>query len=89
MQLVTIHDEDTKKHYLATVSRQWAIKNDNGALISCGLTINEWTGHCDITRNQLEWLRTHNRLKEITAGEANHSGCQSRCVMRGDAICQW
>ena len=57
-----------------------ARKHDNGALISCGLTIPD-----DMSE------KTFNRLKPVLVDntEYQHSGCQSKCKERGYSICQW
>lgn len=82
--MLSITIRDGARHYLATVSPRWARGHDNGALVSCGLTVGE-----NLSRLSLEALRRRGRLEEISAETANHSSCLSRCVLRGDSICQW
>lgn len=81
MVIYAKHDD---KYYRLTVSVEWAEKNDNGALISCGLTVGT-----DIKESQLKNLISRGKAIQVTEDEYNHSGCQSRCVKRGDDICQW
>lgn len=94
MLSITIKDPIGPKYYRARVSYQWANRHDNGALISCGLTINEpsaWSGKVWLTRRAFNSLRARciNQVTEITEPEYQHSGCQSSCTRRGDAICRW
>lgn len=89
---ITIHDRKNRKAYRAYVTREWALRHDNGALISCGLTIDEpsaWSGKVWLKRRAFNDLRKTGRVTEISVEQANHSGCQSRCKLRGDNICQW
>lgn len=66
--------------YRCNLSLAQARKYDNGHLISIGLEIGK-----DITPKQLQ--RFHR--VEVSWDDWKHSGCQSRCVRRGDDICQW
>jgi serine/threonine protein phosphatase PrpC len=53
--------------------------------VSCGLTLG-----CDgFTERMLDDLIRRGLATEITKEEWLHSGCQSRCVRRGDATCGW
>lgn len=83
--MLRITIQDGEQHYFATVTPQWAQRHDNGALISCGLTV----GQDGFTRRMLDDLKRRGRLRAIDAATANHSGCQSSCVMRGGQTCQW
>lgn len=79
---IAIKDPKNGKFYRATVSQSWAIRHDNFALVSCGLTVDD-----DLTRasfNRLGAARV-----EITHQEWNHMGCQSGCVLRGAKECRW
>jgi len=71
-------------HYRLDLSPAQVRKYDNGALISCGLTIPD-----DMPIRALNWLVRHKRAHVISAETANHSGCQSYCILRGDDHCQW
>ena len=77
---VYIIDPENAKYYRAELSRAQALRLDNGALISCGLTVGR-----DLSRRQLARLQ----VTEVTAEEWNHSGCQSSCTLRGAAKCSW
>ena len=58
---------------------------DNGALISCGLTV----GRDGFTRRMMDELIRLGVAQPISKEAYNHSGCQSRCTLRGDDKCQW
>ena len=81
---VYISDKGHGLHYRADVSTQWARRHDNGALISCGLTVPD-----DLSRASLRALIVKGRASTCTHDEWNHSSCQSACVRRGDAVCRW
>lgn len=61
-------------------SVRWWNEHDNGCSVSIGFTVGE-----DITMRQLRALRAVPVEYEV----AEHSGCQSACVRRGDAKCTW
>jgi len=89
---ITIKDPKRSKFYIASVTPQWARRHDNGALVSCGLTVGEKsssTGKSYLSESDLEHLQEEGRLKEIDHDEWNHSGCQSGCTRRGDRECRW
>jgi len=83
MPRVSIRNGD--QYYFASVTRAWAIAHDNGALVSCGLTV----GQDGFTPRMFAWLQSRDRLDPITKDEWNHSGCQSYCVKRGAKECRW
>ncbi len=85
MLRLTIADPDSGKYYKMAVSPAWAEKHDNGRLISCGLTI----GQDGFTRRMFQLAQYRFSHLEITREQYNHSGCQSSCVLRGQAICRW
>jgi hypothetical protein len=92
MLSIAIRDTQNSKYYRAAVSISWAKRHDNGALISCGLTIDEpsaWSGHVWLTRRAFDRLQKTGAVKEITHDQWNHSGCQSSCVLRGAKECRW
>jgi hypothetical protein len=92
MLRITIKHPKRGKYYRATVTPEWANRHDNGALISCGLTVDEpsaWSGKVWLSSRAFNTLEKTGRVQEITHDQWNHSGCQSRCIMRGDAMCQW
>ncbi len=70
--------------YRLSLTRGEAECLDNGALFSCGLTVGK-----DLTQVKLDQLIRAGRAVEVTREEWQHSGCQSRCTLRGDSICQW
>ncbi len=82
--MITIYAHYGEKYYRLTVSRSWAEKNDNGALISCGLTVPG-----DIRETQLQALIRQGKAIEVSQEAWNHSGCQSECILRGNATCRW
>lgn len=81
---ITIHDATTNRYYRATLSLRQARRHDNGALISCGLSVPD-----DLRPSTLaSWLKK-GIAREISHDEWNHSGCQSYCKRRGDTECRW
>ena len=85
MLTITIRDREKQKYYRARVTPQWAQRHNNGALISCGLTVGEY----GFTERTLKGLIQRGQAVEIDHTTWNHSGCQSACVTRGDVKCQW
>ncbi len=83
MMRLTIRHGD--KFYGIWVSAEWAERHDNGRLISCGLTV----GEDGFTARMFSLARRRFKTVEISAATYAHSGCLSRCKLRGDAICQW
>lgn len=75
------------KHYRAAVSPQWAQKHDNGRLVSAGLDVGAAAD--ELSPRSFNALQRRGRLQEITPETSRHSGCQSRCILRGDKLCQW
>lgn len=84
MITISIRDLTTQKYYRATVSLTFARRHDNGALISCGLTVPD-----DLSKRSLQALIARKQATEITYEQWNHSGCQSSCVLRGAKECRW
>jgi len=80
-----VYIRDGARFFRAQVSPQWAIDHDNGALISCGLTV----GEAGFTARMLDGLRRRGRATEVSEEEWKHSGCQSACVLRGARECRW
>jgi len=78
--LVTIADKQNSKYYCADLSNRQVRKFDNGALVSCGLTVGE-----SITASDLATLN----LEEISYETWKHSSCQSACTARGNFECRW
>lgn len=66
------------------VMSRWAARHDNGALVSCGLTVGQ-----DVSQRSIDTLVKQGRATPVTEEQWKHSGCQSRCVLRGDDKCQW
>ncbi len=79
-----IYIRDGEAYYRAEVSLAWARRHDNGALVSCGLTVGK-----DISRRVMRGLVTRGQAIPVTRDQWNHSGCQSSCVLRGQADCRW
>lgn len=82
---ITIKDPGNNKFYEASVTPRWANRYDNGAMVSCGLTV----GQSRLTQRSLSTLRAQGRLKEISHDDWNHSSCQSGCIRRGAPKCSW
>jgi hypothetical protein len=88
---VSILGHGLGRYYRARVTDAWWRRHDNGAMISCGLTVDEVNsrGRKWLSSAGLERLRGQGRLTEVTREQWNHSGCQSSCVLRGGKRCQW
>lgn len=82
MSTVTLHDPGRGKYARVWLSPRQVARYDNGSLISTGLWVPE-----DIDE------RTFDRLaatgETMTKENADHSSCQSSCILRGDPKCQW
>lgn len=59
-------------------------KHDNGSLFSIGLVIGEDVEQATVDR----WV-ARNFAKPVDYDEANHGGCQSSCIRRGNKTCRW
>jgi hypothetical protein len=93
---MVIYARHGEKYYRLMVSRQWAVKHDNGALISCGLTVGANSSCREsqgmgpyLTERALAGLIRQGKAEEVTQEKYNHSGCHSGCILRGDAACRW
>lgn len=81
---ITLHSPDYKTAWqLNLTPRQFYLVN-NGRAVSCGLMLGE-----TVTPERLKhWLKKGCAVP-MDADKARHSGCLSRCILRGDSICQW
>lgn len=81
MLTVFARDNSTRptRYYMLRLTQRQARRVDNGALISCGLT-----APGDVSS---AWLQKHG--KEVSETAWKHSGCQSKCILRGNDTCQW
>lgn len=100
---VHIHDLANGKEYVIDwhtavvprwTSRQQPLPNemmvglpDNGALISCGLTVG-WSLD-GVTPPQLRHLIETGQATEVPAERRGHGGCLSSCVLKGHDRCSW
>jgi hypothetical protein len=82
--MITIHDPEFTQAWEARLSRAQLNRLDNGHLVSIGLVVGE-----DITPTTLKRWEKVGKAIPIDPEKGKHSGCQSRCVLRGDSICQW
>jgi hypothetical protein len=73
-----------ERYYIACLTIGQARLHDNGALISCGLTV----GH-DLRPSTFKRWQSADLTREITYDEWNHGGCQSSCIKRRNASCRW
>jgi len=80
---VTIRDGET--YYKARLTRRQVSLWDNGAMVSCGLTVGEGR----FKAASLRTLQAQGRVQPIDRETYLHSGCQSSCVRRGGSICRW
>ena len=81
MRWISTKDPENDKYYLVGMTPGQAVRYDNGMLVSCGLTV----GEGNFTRKVFARLPK----RPITKEAWNHSGCQSRCTLRGDTKCGW
>ncbi len=89
---ITIKHPVRGKFYRARPSMAWIKRHDNGALISCGLTVDEpsaYSGTVWLTDRAFKALESRGVVVEITEQQWKHSGCQSSCILRGNAKCSW
>lgn len=82
MLTICVKDPKVDRYYRAYVSRAFAVRHDNFALVSIGWTVND-----DLPRRA--WNAVKRDAVEISREEWNHSGCQSSCVRRGGSECRW
>jgi hypothetical protein len=84
--MLTISVRDGESFYVVKVTPKWADKYDNGAVISCGLTV-----PVDISRQAFERYRKRypDRVVNVSRDEYQHSGCQSSCIRQGARECRW
>jgi hypothetical protein len=81
---VTLFTPDFKTAWICSLNARQIGRVDNGHLISIGLVLGT-----DIQPSTLKrWIKAK-IAKPTDAAIAKHSGCQSRCVLRGDTKCQW
>lgn len=80
---ITVKDGD--QYYKVVVTKHWFDRHDNGAMLSCGLTV----GKDNFTAK--DWARAKATFihTELTQEQWNHSSCQSSCVLRGGSTCRW
>ncbi len=81
---ISIRDKVNGKFYRAYVSITWAKRHDNGALISCGLTVPD-----DLSVSSLKRLQRKGVLTEVSQERWKHSSCLSACILRGAKECRW
>ena len=89
---ISIKDPKAGRYYLANVTPTWAERHDNGALISCGLTVGErgaYSGEEFLSARSFATLKRQGKVKEIDKDTWNHMGCQSSCTRRGGPTCSW
>lgn len=79
------------RYFQIRVGPRWAAHHDNGALISCGLTVGERStrGREYLSERSMRALIVRGAATEISESEWRHSGCQSSCVQRGNVTCRW
>lgn len=58
---------------------------DNGSLVSTGI----WLTEDKLDQFKRKIARYGAELIPCSYDEANHSGCQSSCILRGDDKCRW
>jgi hypothetical protein len=81
---LTLHSPDYKTAWKLNLSQRQFSRVDNGRAVSCGLMLGETVSLALLKR----WTKAGQAVP-VDAEKAKHSGCQSRCILRGDSICQW
>lgn len=86
MFTISVRDYTNGHHYYrATVSQAYAVRHDNGCLVSIGLIV----GEDGFTPRMFKAMQKRFNVVEITHEAWNHSGCQSYCILRGAKECRW
>lgn len=81
---ISLYTPDYATAWKLNLTPRQAARVDNGRMISCGLTLGE-----DVQPSTLKrWVKA-GIAKPTDAATEKHSGCQSRCILRGDSLCQW
>ena len=78
-----VYAKSGDKYYKLTVSHSWCAKNNNYAMVSCGLEVG-----VDLKQSQLGALLRQGKAVEVSKDEWLHSGCLSSCIRRGDKECR-
>jgi hypothetical protein len=90
---ISIKDPRDDSHWEYSATQTWARRHDNGALVSCGLTVGEGPrsgGRAYLSARTFDAMKkARTGLRQTSRDEWNHSGCQSSCVLRGAATCRW
>lgn len=91
---VSIKDPRDNTHWMYKASVAWVRRHDNGAIVSCGLTVGEtssYLGKAYLSETTFDRMKKTEKksLRAVTYDEWNHSGCQSQCILRGDSKCGW
>ena len=95
--VVTIHDPRTNSYWKYRCGQGWYNKHDNGAMVSCGLTVGGKSGYsgkeylsaATFDRMKKMYKNAPSALWRVDPEVGQHSGCQSSCVLRGDKQCRW
>jgi hypothetical protein len=81
---ITVFTPDWKRTWRANLSRTQIARLDNGHLVSIGLEVGK-----DIKQRTVDgWVKSGKAIEE-NPDKAKHSGCQSKCILKGDLKCQW
>ena len=73
---------DTRQAWKLDVSLAWVRRNDNGCLISIGISVPD-----ELSERALKRLGA--RAVPVSWDDYAHSGCQSGGGRRGNAACRW
>ena len=82
--MITVTVKHGEDYYTADLTTAQAMHHDNGALISCGLTVPDSLRLSTLRR----WI-ANGTARSISRVTYQHSGCQSECVLRGHQSCRW
>jgi GH24 family phage-related lysozyme (muramidase) len=83
--MFTITVRNGELFYRAQLTHRQYMRHDNGAMVSCGLTV----GRDGFRESTLaRWIKA-GTAREITREDWQHSSCQSSCIRRGATACRW
>lgn len=80
----TVHDFNNKRAWYFYPSESWLKAHPNYHAVSIGFVLGE-----DISQKSLDSFIKKGLARETDYERANHSGCLSYCVLRGDKECRW
>jgi len=84
MRKFTLATPDFSKTWKVELKPREIARFDNGHLISIGLIVGE-----DVQPSTVKRWEKSGKAVPTNPDIEKHSACQSRCILRGDLMCQW